>query len=427
MQEFLCNNVTKHITLRINYRKTKEGKIKKYQDDISPMNKKTIITTLFGVLCIMLNACSIIRGYRTDGAYGPTSFSYEKQLKDTIVNHGEIFSFNRAPAQYDWIDTLHFFNQGKRYVNYSMWEAIGPKTETQGVLIIQNDSIVYEKCTGEMAVDKIVGVFSVTKSVTSLLCGIAVDEGSIKNIDDPVTDYLPELLKADPLWQKLTIRHLLDMRSGLDFDDTYSLRLKDLKRLHAMAKLNYGRNIMAQVKKLKFRCKPGTEHRYESMTTEILGLVIERATGQGLADYLEEKIWTPLGMESPAFLSYDSKMHHSPHSFGGLSLTMLDLAKIGRLYLNNGVWNGKRIVSESWIKQSSAYSEDNEGYHFCWYNTSSVGVEKPEYPGFYAMGIRGQVLFVNPYKNVIMVRLGLRDDTYAHIPYLFEQLSNYFF
>ena len=65
------------------------------------MNKKTIITTLFGVLCIMLNACSIIRGYRTDGAYGPTSFSYEKQLKDTIVNHGEVFSFNRAPAQYD--------------------------------------------------------------------------------------------------------------------------------------------------------------------------------------------------------------------------------------------------------------------------------------------------------------------------------------
>ncbi|MBR4723082.1 MAG: serine hydrolase, partial [Muribaculaceae bacterium] len=320
---------------------------------------------------------------------------------------------------------LHFFNQGKRYVDNTMWEAIGPKTDTQGVLIIHNDTIIYEKCTGEMATDKIVGVFSVTKSITSLLCGIAVDDGYIKSIDDPVTDYLPELKKEDPLWQKLTIRHLLDMRSGLDFDDTYSLRLKgkNIKRLHAMAKLNYGRNIPAQVKKLKFRCEPGSEHLYESMTTEILGIIIEKATGRSFADYLEEKVWTPLGMESSAFITYDSKKHHTPHSFGGLALTMLDLAKIGRLYLNNGEWDGKRIVSKSWIEQSTAYSEDNEGYHFCWYNTSNVGVDKPECPGFYALGIRGQVLYVNPYKKLIMVRLGLKDDTYAFIPYLFEQLS----
>lgn len=378
------------------------------------------------LICSVTASCSVVRGYRADGAYGPTSFSYEKQLKDTIVNRADVFSFHRAATQCAWIDTLHFFNQGKHYTNCSMWEAIGPKTDTQGVLIIQNDSIVYEKCIGDMAIDKAAGVFSVTKSVTSLLCGIAVDEGRIKSIDDPVTDYLPELLKKDPMWQKLTIRHLLDMRSGLDFDDTYSLRLKrkDIKRLNAMARLNYGHNIMAQVKKLKFRCEPGTEHNYESMTTEILCLVIERATGRRYADYLAEKVWMPLGMESSAFLTYDSRKHHTAHAFGGLALTMLDLAKIGRLYLNKGMWNGKRIVSESWIQQSTTYSDENEGYHFCWYNTSSVGAEKPEYPGYYAMGIRGQILYVNPCKNLIMVRLGLRDDTYAHIPYLFEQLSN---
>ena len=378
------------------------------------------------IALLLLSSCTIVRGYLADGAYGPTSFSYEKQLKDTIVNRGEAFSFGKASVQCEWIDTLHFFNQGRMYSNTTMWEAIGPKTETQGVLIVQNDSIVYEKCTGDITPDKIAGVFSVTKSVTSLLCGIAVDEGAIKSVDDAVTEYLPELKKGDPMWQKLTIRHLLDMQSGLDFDDTYSLSLKqkDLRRLNAMAKLNYGRNIPAQVRKLKFRCEPGTEYRYESMTTEILGLVIERATGRRFADYLEEKVWTPLGMESSAYLSYDSKKHHTPHAFGGLAVAMLDLAKIGRLYLNKGVWDGKRIVSESWIWQSTAYSQDNEGYHFCWYNTSCIGAEKAEYPGYYAMGIRGQILFVNPYKNLIMVRLGLKDDTYAHIPYLFEQLSN---
>ena len=372
----------------------------------------------------LLTSCTIIRGYMADGAYGPTSSSYEKQLKDTIVNRSEVFTFDHASLQADWIDTLHFFNQGRMYSNTTMWEAIGPKTETQGVLIVKDDSIVYEKCTGDITPDKIAGVFSVTKSITSLLCGIAVDEGYIKSVDDAVTDYLPELKKGDPMWQKLTIRHLLDMQSGLDFDDTYSLRLQDLKRLNAMSRLYYGRNIKAQVKKLKFRCEPGTEYRYESMTTEILGLVIERATGRRFADYLEEKVWTPLGMEFQAFLSYDSKKHHAPHAFGGLALTMLDLAKIGRLYLNKGVWDGKRIVSESWIEQSTAYSADNEGYHFCWYNTSCIGADKADYPGYYAMGIRGQILFVNPYKNLIMVRLGLKDDTYAHIPYLFEQLSN---
>lgn len=377
-------------------------------------------------LAALLTSCTIAEGYMKDGAYGPTSFSYEKQLKDTIINQGEVFSFDRASVMCNWIDTLHFFNQGKFYVNYSMWEAIGPKTETQGVLIIQNDSVVYEKYTGEMAADKIAGVFSVTKSVTSLLCGIAVDEGYVKSVDDAVTEYIPELKQRDSLWQKLTIRHLLDMRSGLDFDDTYSLSIKgkDLKCLHAMADLNYGSNIPAQVKKLKFRCEPGTEHNYESMSTEILGMVIERATGRSFADYLEEKVWKPIGMESPGYISYDSKKHHTPHAFGGLALTIYDLAKIGRLYLNSGEWNGKRIVSESWIQQSTTYSEENEGYHFCWYNTSSVGADKPEHPGFYALGIRGQVLFVNPYKNLIMVRLGLKDDTYAHIPYIFEQLSN---
>ena len=131
----------------------------------------------------LLASCTIVRGYLADGAYGPTSFSYEKQLRDTVVNRSDVFTFGRAENGADWIDTLHFFNQGKMYSNTTMWEAIGPKTGTQGVLIIQNDSIVYEKCIGEMAVDKMAGVFSVTKSVTSLLCGIAVDEGAIKSIE----------------------------------------------------------------------------------------------------------------------------------------------------------------------------------------------------------------------------------------------------
>lgn len=388
--------------------------------------KKIHLFQLFTIstCSLIITSCAIIRGYKADGASGPTSYSFEHHVHDTIANGPTAFSFPYASQQAEWIDTLHFFTQPPAYKKpRTLWQALGGKTDTQGVLIIQNDSIIYEKCVGDITTDRLATVFSVSKSITSLLCGIAVDEGYIKSIDDPVTDYLPELKKKDKMWQKLTIRHLLDMRSGLAFDDTYSLRLKDLKRLNAMAKLNYGKNIMKQIRGLKFENEPGTKHKYESMTSQILGVVIQRATGQSYTNYLSEKVWKPLQMESPAIVNIDSRKHHVAHAFGGICTTMKDLAKIGRLYLNKGVWNGKRIVSEEWIRQSTDYNADNDGYHFNWYNTSWMS-DKPEYPGFYAHGIRAQVLYVNPYKNLIMVRFGKRDDTYAFIPYMFELLSN---
>lgn len=375
-------------------------------------------------VCLFWASCAIIRGQIADGPSGPSSYSFEHHAHDTIVNGATTFSFPYANQQAEWIDTLHFFTQPPAYKRpRTMWEALDGKTDTQGVLIIQNDSIVYEKCQGDISTDRIATVFSVSKSITSLLCGIAVDEGYIKSIDDPVTDYLPELKQKNDMWQKLTIRHLLDMRSGLDFDDTYSLRLKDLKRLNAMAKLNYGKNIMKQIRGLKFENEPGTMYKYESMTSEILGIVIQRATGQRFVDYLSEKVWIPLQMESPAIINIDSRKYDMPHTFGGISTTMKDLAKIGRLYLNKGMWNGTRIVSEEWIRLSTEYNTENDGYHMNWYNTSWMDYT-PEYPGFYAYGIRAQVLYVNPYKNLIMIRFGKRDDTYAFIPYMFELLSN---
>lgn len=379
---------------------------------------------LGGLLCLAMTSCSVIRGYRTDGKGGPTIFSFEHHAHDTIDNREQAFLFPIANEKAGWIDTLHFYTQQPHYKNITLPEALNTKSKTQGVMIIQNDSIIYEKYWGNFSPDRLATVFSVSKSITSLLCGIAVDDGYIHSIDDAVTRYLPELKKKDPMWQQLTIRHLLDMQSGLDFDDTYSLTLKDLKRLHAMAKLNYGHHTMRQIRGLRFRCKPGTEYRYESMTSQILGVVIERASGQRFADYLSEKVWKPLQMESPALVNIDSRRHDVAHSFGGITTTMKDLAKIGRLYLHRGQWNGKRIVSEEWIRQTADYNTANDGYHFNWYNLSSVGSAKAPYPGYYALGIGAQVLYVNPYKNLIMVRIGTTNNGPLFVPELFEQLSN---
>jgi CubicO group peptidase (beta-lactamase class C family) len=379
-------------------------------------------TILFAICALALSSCSIVRGLTTDGKYGPNIFSFEKREVDTIANGEYTFQFP-VGKRADWIDTTHFANAPHQCKYMTFGEAFDAESDTQGVLIIHNDSIVYERYWGDFSADRLATIFSVSKSITSLLCGIAVDDGYIHSIDDPVTDYLPELKKKDPMWQKLTIRHLLDMKSGLDFDDTYEFRWKELKYLNAMAKLNYGHDIMRQISGLKFRCEPGTQRRYESMTSAILGVVIERASGKHYADYLSEKVWKPLGMEHPALVNIDSRKHDVAHAFGGITLTINDLAKIGRLYLNNGMWDGKCIVSKEWIQQTIAFDESTIGYHFNWYNINYEGFIRPEYSGYYALGICEQVLYVNPYKNLVMVRIGLQNNGYTIIPVLFEQLS----
>jgi CubicO group peptidase (beta-lactamase class C family) len=385
--------------------------------------KPTIIIVTLAICAYLILSSAIVRGLRTDGKNGPDIFSFEQREHDTIANGEVAFRFPVAQKSADWIDTL-CFTQPPHCDSMTFWEAMDAASNTQGWLIIHNASIVYERYCGDFSSYRMATIFSVSKSITSLLCGIAVDDGYIHSIDDPVTDYLPELKKKDPMWQKLTIRHLLDMKSGLDFDDTYEFTsLKDLKMLNAMAKLNYGHNLMKQIKSLKFRCEPGTSRRYESMTAAILGVVIERASGKRFADYLSEKVWKPLGMESYALINIDSRKHDNAHTFGGISTTIKDLAKIGCLYLHNGMWNGKRIVSEEWINQTTEFDSNNVGYHFNWYNINYEGYVRPEHSGYYALGICNQVLYVNPDNNLVMVRIGLHNNTCAIIPVLMEQLS----
>ena len=383
-----------------------------------------IIRAVFLVVYgIVLSACSMIRGYFADGLNGPGIFSYEHHVHDTIRNGDEVFQFKVAESRADWIDTLRFYNYPPHCLNQTFPEAMANKSATQGIMIIHDDNIVYEMYRGDFSADRLATVFSVSKSITSLLCGIAVDEGYIESIDDFVTKYLPELKGRDPRWEMLTIRHLLCMFSGLDFSDVYEFNIKALKKVNAIAKLNYGHNLVKQIRGLKFRCDPGTEFRYESMSTAILGVVIERATGKNYADYLSEKVWKPLQMESVALLNIDSRKHRAAHAFGGITCTLKDLAKIGRLYLNNGMWDGKRIVSEEWIHLTTDYNPKSS-YHYGWYDVRYEGLETGKYPGFYAIGIYNQVLYINPHKKLIMVRIGRGNMGWAIIPEVFEQLSN---
>ena len=148
------------------------------------MSVTRMIRTGFLVACgMVLSSCSIIRGYRADGLDGPDIFSFEHHVHDTIVNGKQVFRFQAAESRADWIDTLHFYNQPPHCVNMTFAEALNGKSQTQGVMIIQDDKIVYEKYWGDFSADRMATIFSVSKSITSLLCGIAMDEGYIQSIE----------------------------------------------------------------------------------------------------------------------------------------------------------------------------------------------------------------------------------------------------
>ena len=148
---------------------------------------------MLAACALAVSSCSIFRALKVDGKNGPTVYSYKKRQVDTIANGDLAFHFP-VGRHAEWLDTLHFLDNQ-------------PYGDHQAVLIIHNDSIVYEKYWGDYSADHMATIFSISKSITSLLCGIAIDDGYIHSIDDPVTDYLPELKKEDPMWQELTARH----------------------------------------------------------------------------------------------------------------------------------------------------------------------------------------------------------------------------
>lgn len=199
------------------------------------------------------------------------------------------------------IDTLDI-KWAYRNTMYHNLDSLLKNTSTRAFLIIRNDSIIYENYFRGYKRKDISTVFSVSKSVTSLLIGIAIDEGYISSVNDPVTKYILELKNADPMFEKLTIKDLLDMRSGIKFKEDYGFN-----PFSKIARLYYGTDQLSQVKKLHFECEPGTRHEYQSIATTILGIIIEKTTNQDFAKYFENKVWKPLGMENTAQWSLDDK------------------------------------------------------------------------------------------------------------------------
>lgn len=240
---------------------------------------------------------------------------------------------------------------------------------TVAFLIIKEDTIQYEAYFDGYDETSIVPSFSMAKSITSILIGCAIDDQLIGSVDEPITKYIPEL--AENGFDKVTIEHVLQMTSGLAFNEAYKNPFGDAATFY------YGKNLRKAITKMELESAPGQDFNYVSGNTQILGLLLERALkDKTITAYFEEKLWKPLEMEFDASWSIDRKKNGLEKTFCCVNARARDYAKIGRLYLNKGSWNGKQIVSEDWVTQSTQVDKSNGSvwfYQYQWWLPTETG------------------------------------------------------
>ena len=326
-----------------------------------------------------------------------------------IENQNNVFNFKYSSEKLKLTIPEKFISDKENIDFNSFLE----KHETVAFLVIRDDTVLYEKYFSPYDENSLLTSFSVAKSFVSALIGIAIDEGFIKNVHQPITDFLPKLKENDERFSNITIEHLLNMRSGIKFSEEYN------SPFALMAKFYYGTNLKKYVYNLKIEKAPDLEYKYQSANTQILLMIIEEATGKQFYKYFEEKLWKPLQTKSIAKWNYDSKKNKTIKAFCGLNATARDFAKFGRLYLNKGKFNDNRIISEEWINSSTTImndSKDSQNYPY----TYHWRVKKDG--AFFAKGILGQYIYVYPEKNLIFLRFG---KSYGDIDWaeLFEEIA----
>ncbi|MEE6274573.1 serine hydrolase [Georgenia sp. MJ206] len=272
------------------------------------------------------------------------------------------------------------------------------ETGTTAFVVLRRDEVLVERYLNGADATSTHTSFSVAKSWLSTLVGIAVDRGEIRSLDDPVTDYVPELLEHDPAFSQINLRHLLTMSTGLRYeeaglpwsDDTITYYAPDLR---AVA-------LAAEVVE-----PPGRRWHYNNYNPLLMGLVLERATGMPVADYLSEVLWGPMGAEADGSWSLDSDASGFEKMESGLNARAMDFARLGYLFAHDGAVAGRQVVPATWVHEATANSTSTDPaahYQYGWW----VDTERPG--RFYARGNHGQFVYVDPATDVVVVRMGER-------------------
>jgi len=363
----------------------------------------------------------------------PTNHDYQRFPTRSIAAAPEAFRFTRDPdAERRFLrelTPLHYSYKGKTMT--ADLETLLQETGTTAFIIIRDDYILFERYFGGYRRDSLNTSASLAKSFTATLVGVAVAEGLIFSIEDPILRYLPELEGRDV--EGITIRQLLTMSSGLKH--TWGMT-----PWHDVVRSYYSPDVRKMVLRVRVIEPPDRHYNYNNCHTQLLGIILERVTGMSASAYLESRIWIPLGMEYPASWCLDSDAGGFELMMSGLNARAIDFAKLGRLYLNRGSWQGRQILPPRWVGrctspveataniedfyagQEGAFAEffDSEGYYsHHWWGYR----KKPGRDDFFALGFLGQFIYVCPESQTIIIRMSERWGKIDWWPAVFRELA----
>jgi len=326
-----------------------------------------------------------------------------------IPNGPVAYHFSPAPSTLPPYLTTVTYQQDGHEVTTPLAPLLA-STGATAFLVLKGDQLLYEGYFNGASRTSTQTSFSIAKSFDSALIGIAIDEGSIHGVDDPITRYLPEMA-ARPGLDRVTISDLLTMTSGLHWKGPGSNGglLDDATRAY------YDPDLRKLALSLPAEVPPNTHFQYNSYNPMLLGLILERATGRSVSEYLSEKLWQPLGMEAPGTWSLDSRHDGFEKMESGINGWAIDFAKFGELYLNGGSWDGRQLLPAAWVVASTQHdpavpdtstSPPDQprprpfSYGYLWW------LDKQAPGRFFSWGNLGEYIYVAPDRNAVVVRFG---------------------
>jgi CubicO group peptidase (beta-lactamase class C family) len=358
--------------------------------------KKKILYIIGGIITFLL-LCYVIVGFITPYKHLQTAIFYAYRGSTIAsLNDSDKMPVQTAKKTQEWQLSSDYNTKKMSEIT----EKTHQKYKSVAFLVIQNHQIKFEKYWENYDQNSLSNSFSMAKSLVALCIGIAIEEGKIKNINQKVGDFLPEFQKDGK--NNITIKDLLTMSSGLKWSEEYKNPISDVVRAY------FEPNLYEMLTQVPVEKQAGKTWKYSSGDTQILGLILEKATKQPLSQYASEKIWQKIGAKNTAYWFVDK--NKNTKAFCCLHSNARDFAKLAQLVLQEGKWNDEQIVPQNFIKEALApadYLKDKEkkepvmhyGYQF-W----RVKYKDKYYPCF--RGVLGQYMILIPEKNAIVVRLG---------------------
>jgi len=336
-----------------------------------------------------------------DGALYPdiqvrTFRNIDRLFPTRTVNRGA--SVYPLPKSDSPLKAVQFTSAGKKYDLFDYLSL----NRVSGLLVLKNGRIAFERYElGNTEITRWMSM-SMVKSITSTLIGAALKQGYIKSLDDPVTGYLPRL--SGSAYEQVTVRNLLQMASGVKWDETYTNPASDRRHMLEAQLSGKPGSILELMAKLPRAAAPGTVWHYDTGETQVAGEVLRAAVKRPLAQYLSERIWSKFGMESDATWWLDSS-NGQEIGGSGLSATLRDYGRFGLIFVNGGVVGGEKILPDGWVAEAGSgktIGGKKAGYGYMWWIPDSTA--DPVHEGsFEASGIFGQSIYINPREKLVIV------------------------